>query len=99
MSCITSVNMHSSLSQCRGPAPLPTAGDNPDGLSTAAAVEGAFPMAPDLQPWITRIDPNYGQPRGHLDCCNGRFRTALQAVPHREEEQAWSGGRRPGCSP
>lgn len=27
--------------------PLPTAGDNPDGLSTAAAAEGAPPMAPD----------------------------------------------------
>jgi len=32
------------------------------GLSTATAAEGAFPMAPDFQPWITRIDPNYGQP-------------------------------------
>jgi hypothetical protein len=42
--------------------PLPTARDNPDGLSTATAAEGAFPMAPDFQPWITRIDPNYGQP-------------------------------------
>jgi hypothetical protein len=37
--------------------PLPTAGDNPDGLSTASAAEGAFLMAPDFQPWITRIDP------------------------------------------
>ena len=27
---------------------LPTAGDNPDGLSTATAAEGAFPMAPDF---------------------------------------------------
>lgn len=31
------------------------------GLSTATAAEGAFPMAPGLQPWITRIDPSYGQ--------------------------------------
>ena len=43
-------------------APLPTAGDNPGGLSTATAAEGAFLMAPDFHPWITRIDPNYGQP-------------------------------------
>ena len=40
--------------------PLPTAGDNPNGLFTAAAAEGATPMAPEFQPWITRIDPNYG---------------------------------------
>lgn len=40
--------------------PPPTAGDNPDGLSTATAAKGATPMAPDFQPWITRIDPNRG---------------------------------------
>lgn len=42
-------------------APLPTAGDNPEGLSTATAAGGAFLMAPDFQPWITRIAPNHGQ--------------------------------------
>jgi hypothetical protein len=41
--------------------PLPTAGDNPDGLSTATAAKGAFPMAPGFQPWITRIAHNYRQ--------------------------------------
>ncbi len=36
-----------------------TAGDNPDGLSTATAAEGATKWLP-FQPWITRIDPNCG---------------------------------------
>ena len=42
------------------PVPLPTAGDNPDELPTATAAQGATPMAPNFQPWITRIDPNCG---------------------------------------
>ena len=42
--------------------PCPQPGTILMGLFTATAAEGAFPMAPDFQPWITRIDPNYGQP-------------------------------------
>lgn len=48
-----------------GPSiPLTTAGDKPDGLSTATAAKGATPRAPRFQPWITRMHPNCGQPRG-----------------------------------
>jgi hypothetical protein len=39
---------------------LPTAGDSPDGLSTATAVEGAGPNGSRFRPWITRIDPSCG---------------------------------------
>lgn len=60
----------------------PTAGDNPDGLFTATAGEGAFLMAPGFQPWITRIDPNSGQPvwSPWVLASDSRFRTALGVV-------------------
>jgi hypothetical protein len=44
---------------------LPTARDNPDGLTTAtaatAAAKGATQQAPNRQPWITWIESTPGQ--------------------------------------
>lgn len=61
---------------------LPHPGDNPDGLSTATAVEGA------IEPWITGLTPTVDSSWDHLKLGTIRSPSALP-VPPDAASQTW----------